>query len=147
MSEKRPRPTGVWVFLFLNILVVMPLALTSIYSNFQDEYVADNPPYILAFAVASVVSTIGAWMGNRYSRAVMLALLTLVQLLLMFLAIAAVAGQLSVPPANRPPPLSVWLYFSIIGLVVVLGAVWLAANYWYFLGDRTRAFYSRRESA
>ena len=134
MSENRHRPIGVWVFLFLNILVVMPWAVPWLFPNLQEGY-HPTSPYILALALSSILSTFGAWTGNRYSRITMLALLTLVQLLLMFAAVALIADV--APPSE--------LLFTI-AVIVTLGAVWLGANYWYFLGARTRAFYSRGES-
>ena len=140
MSSTSERPLGIWLFAVFNILFVTPWGLASIWSNFlQDEVTPDNPPYILALSLASLLAIFGTWMGNRNSRTAMLILLTLVQLLLTLYGAVSVRARLQVLEDGA----DVWPEF----LIVFVGAAWVAANYWYFLGRRTRAFYSSETSA
>jgi hypothetical protein len=101
MGLQTQRPIGVTILAAVNTVWVIPWAILSILSNFEDGVVPDNPPYILALSVATLMTIVGAWMGNRNLRTAMLVLMTFVQLLLIVYGVLTVDGMLRVPPEIR----------------------------------------------
>ena len=134
------RPLGVWILAICNSLFVLPYFLLGFYMmvyHSNQGYELEDAPYYLSFLLAVLLSIFGSWWGNKLARMGMVILLTVFQALL---TLSGVRVIMEVGRGSRGVDLVP--YWITVSAVLFAGSVLLALNCWYFLGSRSRNFYS-----
>jgi hypothetical protein len=146
LTAPPPRPLGVWILCALQIAVAIKFihdsspGLMRPLPHGWDESSAAFTPYFIGLYLCTIGAAIGAWLGIKAFRT---ALLILVAVPIYFFVrddVAAIVFFLVQGQGNPRPSVPVrW----ILALAPVPRVLWLGFNCWYFLGPRTRLFYSR----
>jgi len=145
LPESQPlvskRPTGVWILtlsdgLFAGVIPIVGIILVFLHEEMRQILGASAGSTLLSvlFGLAVCYAAYRAWTGDDRFRKGLLILITLHWGFIIFnniqIAVSDVAAQLE--PSQRMK-----LYTNM-----GRAAIWLAINYWYFLGSRPRAFYA-----
>ena len=144
-DQRYHRPLGVWALTVGNVVFVGLIFLTVleviIYPDENWNSVSRiAAPYLLLLTIVIAISSMGAWFGNAYARTAMLASLSILTAVTIWESIAVISSL--APFVAKVSDVS-WLglWKASMGVRWVL---WLAINYWYFLGSQAGDFYSSR---
>ena len=141
IPERRKRPRFVWIMTIFDALFAGVFLLAASFRLYAHpmfsgiEYPMAQIVFwgILGFGIC--LSAQLAWFGSRYSRDVLLSLMTIYlglaiwQNIANFVWISGSAGDES-------------LFIRQQSLETVRSILWLAANFWFLRGRRTKGFYS-----
>ncbi len=139
----RCRPLGVWLLTICNAGYATLLLADSVYIRFLEDahYFASAPRWVELVLICVCLAAVGTWFGSRYARTVFL--VGLVALACLMIVENALTIQFALAQRHdddKPWSLRTWWALSM-GLRWLS---WLALNCWYFLGPRTRDFFSAK---
>jgi hypothetical protein len=141
---KRRRPVGLSVLVACHTIY----AVLGIYnwapffqSTAPHSWAPDDvqrAPYLFVLFVVLLASAWLAWAGRRYARTALLIVLVIV----FVLDVKDLSSMAAFTDGKQYDSEAWWAALWWSAMVAALWMCWLAVNFWYLLGSRSRSFYS-----
>lgn len=142
--SKPKRPFSVWLITGGNTL----LAVFVLASSFKGSDWSIPAPQVALWVVLGLalwISTASTWLGSRWGRVIMLALITLYMGAILVGAIGQISHEVTVQSSlteqGRHYSTSSAYMIRLVGRAAY-SLAWLVANYWLLFGKRARAFFA-----
>lgn len=143
-TAKRSRPVGLTllvachtIYAVMGICNWIPLFQSSAPHSWAPDDV-QRAPYLFVLFVMLLASAWLAWIGKRYGRTALLIVLVFV----FALDLKDLSGMAAFTDGKQYDPAAWWAALRWSTTVAILWLCWLAVNFWYLLGARSRTFYN-----